>query len=104
MKCWNASQCKELLEKENVLALDIREPYEYHNVNCGFINIQMATLIDFLQEKDRSTPLILLCQSGKRAQAAGNLIETELGFTQVIIIEQGIQGWQMEVDPSLKLD
>jgi len=104
MKCWNASQCKELLEKENVRALDIREPYEYHHVNCGFINIPMATLIDFLQEKDRSTPLILLCQSGKRAQAAGNLIETELGFTQVIIIEQGIQGWQMEVDPSLKLD
>jgi rhodanese-related sulfurtransferase len=46
----------------------------------------------------------LLCQSGKRAQAAGNLIETELGFLEVIIVEQGIQGWQKEVDPSLKLD
>jgi rhodanese-related sulfurtransferase len=48
--------------------------------------------------------LVLLCQSGKRAQATGNLIETELGFLEVIIVEQGIQGWKMEVDPSLKLD
>ena len=72
MKYWNASRCKELLEKGTVLALDIREPYEYHHVNCGFNNVPMASLIEFLQEKDRSTPLVLLCQSGKRAQAAGN--------------------------------
>jgi len=104
MKYWNASRCKELLEKGSVLALDIREPYEYQHVNCGFNNVPMATLIEFLQEKDRSTPLLLLCQSGKRAQAAGNLIETELGFVEVIIVEQGLQGWQKEVDSSLKLD
>jgi sulfur-carrier protein adenylyltransferase/sulfurtransferase len=104
MKYWNASRCKELLEKGTVLALDIREPYEYQLVNCGFNNVPMASLIEFLKEKDRSTPLVLLCQSGKRSQAAGNLIETELGFLEVIIVEQGIQGWQMEVDPSLKLD
>ena len=104
MKYWNASRCKELLEKGTVLALDIREPYEYQHVNCGFNNVPMATLIEFLQEKDRSTPLVLLCQSGKRSQAAGNLIETELGFVEVIIVEQGLQGWQKEVDSSLKLD
>lgn len=104
MKLWSAKKCKEYLEKDSVLALDIREPYEYHQANCGFTNIPMATLIDFLQEKDRSTSLILLCQSGKRAIAAGNLIETELGFSDVIIVEHGIQGWQSDVDPSLKFD
>lgn len=104
MKCWNASRCKEFLEKETVLALDIREPYEYDHVNCGFNNVPMATLIEFLREKNRTIPLVLLCQSGKRAQAAGNLIETELGFSEVIIVEMGIQGWQLEVDPSLKID
>lgn len=92
------------MEKDSVLALDIREPYEYDHVNCGFNNVPMATLIEFLQEKDRTIPLVLLCQSGKRAQAVGNLIETELGFSEVIIVEMGIQGWQMEVDPSLKID
>ena len=51
MKYWNASRCKELLEKGSVLALDIREPYEYQHVNCGFNNVPMASLIEFLQEK-----------------------------------------------------
>ena len=60
----------------------------------------MASLIEFLREKDRTTPLVLLCQSGKRAQAAGNLMETELGFLEVIIVEQGLQGWQMELKES----
>jgi len=104
MKYWSAHQCKVFIETEKVLTIDIREPYEFQQVNCGFTNIPMDLLMNYLESKDRNTPIILLCHSGKRSQAAGNLIETELGFSDVIIVEHGIKGWQIEVDPSLKLD
>lgn len=104
MNYWSATRCKELIDSNQALAIDIREPYEFTYVNCGFKNIPMAELTSFLSTHDRSLPIILMCQSGRRAQAAGNLIETELGFTQVIILEDGIQGWKNEIDQTLKLD
>jgi rhodanese-related sulfurtransferase len=71
MKCWNASRCKELLDQGTVLALDIREPYEYQHVNCGFNNVPMATLIEFLQEKDRTTPLVLYVNQEEELKPQG---------------------------------
>jgi sulfur-carrier protein adenylyltransferase/sulfurtransferase len=104
MKLISAKTCKELIEKEKVLAIDIREPYEFEQVNCGFINVPMADLYEYLKSVEPNRMIIIMCQSGRRALATGNLVETELGFENIIVMEQGIQGWQAEVDPSLKLD
>jgi rhodanese-related sulfurtransferase len=46
---------------------------------------------------------MLLCRSGKRAEAIGNLLEVEHGFEHIIIVENGMQGWQEEVDTTLSI-
>jgi rhodanese-related sulfurtransferase len=45
-----------------------------------------------------------MCQSGRRAEAVVNLLETEFHFPQVFVMEGGILGWIEHVDPSLKHD
>jgi rhodanese-related sulfurtransferase len=45
-----------------------------------------------------------MCQSGRRAEAVVNLLETEFHFPNVFVMEGGILGWIEHVDPSLKLD
>jgi len=45
-----------------------------------------------------------MCQSGRRAEAVVNLLETEYHFPHVFVMEGGINGWIEHVDPSLKQD
>jgi rhodanese-related sulfurtransferase len=40
----------------------------------------------------------LLCNSGKRASALGNLLETEQAFLEVYIVEDGMQGWNRWIE------
>ncbi len=100
----SAKDCKVLIEGGDVLAIDIREKYEYDSGNCGFRNIPMADLQSALQNQDRLKSIVLMCNSGKRAQAAGNLLEMELGFGHIIILKNGIQGWKEMIDPTLVLE
>jgi rhodanese-related sulfurtransferase len=48
--------------------------------------------------------VVIMCQSGRRAEAVVNLLETEFHFPAVFVMEGGITNWIAQVDPSLKLD
>jgi len=104
MEFRNAIECQSLLNEEGALALDIREAYEYEYCNCGFQHIPMADLPMRLKEFDRHRKVILMCKSGKRAEAAGNLLETEMGFSHIIVLENGILGWKEHIDPTLTIE
>ena len=56
------------------------------------------------QEINSSKDVVIMCQSGRRAEAVVNLLETEFHFPNVFVMEGGIVGWIEHVDPSLKLD
>lgn len=104
MKILKATVCFKMIESNKAIhCVDVREPYEYEFGNCGFQNIPMETLKHQAEQMDKSIEIMLLCRSGKRAEAIGNLLEVEHGFERIIIVENGMQGWQEEVDTTLSI-
>jgi rhodanese-related sulfurtransferase len=105
MRYIDPKSCKERLSKEdNLIVIDIREDYEYEHCNAGFTHIPMGEISLRHQEINSTNEVVIMCQSGRRAEAVVNLLETEFHFPNVFVMEGGILGWIEHVDPSLKLD
>ncbi|MEI8116331.1 MAG: rhodanese-like domain-containing protein [Flavobacteriia bacterium] len=105
MRYIDPKSCKERLSKEDsLIVIDIREDYEYQHCNAGFTHIPMGEIADRHAEIPSDKDVIIMCQSGRRAEAVVNLLETEFHFPTVFVMEGGILGWIEHVDPSLKLD
>lgn len=104
MRYISPTDCKKRLDNNEVEVIDIREPYEFQACNAGFKNIPMAELslkIDNLSvDKDN----IIMCRSGKRAEAIVNFLETEHKITNLFVLEGGITEWANQIDNTLQLD
>lgn len=100
MKIIHPSEVNLLRENPSVLCLDIRECFEYEAENLGWTNLPMEQVIAFLKQEEvsKDQKLLLLCNSGKRASALGNLLETEQAFLEVYIVEDGMQGWNRWIE------
>ncbi|MFM2037492.1 MAG: hypothetical protein RL432_431 [Bacteroidota bacterium] len=97
MKMLHPSECTDLLADSSVLCIDVRENFEYEAENLGWLNIPMNHVLSYLQEEQISNNrrIVLLCNTGKRASALGNLLETEGVFSDIWIVEEGMQGWSL---------
>lgn len=70
-------EIKQLLSQQpNTRLIDVREPWEFEDHNIGGENIPLSKLPEHRESIVASkTPLIFLCQSGKRSQIALNLFQ-----------------------------
>lgn len=87
-----AAELKERLAKpEELIIIDVREPYEYAEHNIGAINIPLGSLpqkLDDLEEyKDEE--VIVHCRSGARSASAKAFLQQQ-GFTNVRNLLGGI--------------
>lgn len=89
--------------KDNLLLLDIREPYEYATLRIrDSINIPRGvlepsceygyeeTLPDLVSARD--SDIVLICRSGNRSLLAG-LVMQQLGYSKVRSLATGLKGW-----------
>lgn len=89
------TQATLLINREDALVIDVREPAEY---NAGHLaesrNIPLGVLVDRIGEieKFKDSPLILLCQSGVRSSGACTKL-AKLGFSKVHNLDGGIESW-----------
>jgi adenylyltransferase/sulfurtransferase len=60
----------------------------------------MALLVENISDLDSSKQIILVCKTGRRAEALANLLETEYGFTDVAIMGGGVTAWAAKFDPT----
>ncbi|MDB2408487.1 rhodanese-like domain-containing protein [Crocinitomicaceae bacterium] len=105
MKTICPKECKDRIAKgENLEIIDIRELYEYDQCNIGSRHIPMSEIIDNYDDLDSKNQIVILCRSGRRAEAVANLIECETQLNDVWIVEGGIKAWKEKVDPSLNLE
>ena len=92
----NPARATELINREDALVLDVREPGEYGAGHIlGAKNVPVARLdggaAELPKRKDR--PLIVYCDgSGRSAKAAAAL--KRLGFTRVANLSGGLAAWQ----------
>lgn len=102
MKIISAIEVSENLD--SYFIIDIREPYEYSFSNIRTVNIPMAEVCQHLDELPKDKPLVLMCKSGNRAAALGNLLSVDYGLSNVYVMEGGITAWKEQVDSSLIID
>lgn len=93
----------------SALIVDVREPQEFAaghvpgaiNIPRGLINSQIWNHIGAPEKADMERPIILQCQSGKRATLAAQTLE-ELGFTHTTAVIMNLDDWQQGGNPLVK--
>ena len=90
MKTINAKEFKNLLKNNNIFQIiDIREPYEYEDGALTNENIPLDKMMSSLNKIHKDRPVIIYCQSGKRASAIIYMLEKEYKLENLYNLEGG---------------
>lgn len=84
--------------------IDIRESYEYDIANIGARNIPMGEFCQRMNELPVGKTWVIMCKSGKRAEALANILEVEYQCTNIAVLEGGISAWIEAHNLSLNLE
>ena len=85
---------------ENLLVLDVREPYEYQIANIGATLIPMNEVPRRLNEIDRNREIVVHCAVGGRSQRVAEFLK-QSGYEKVSNLAGGIKAWSEQIDPSV---
>lgn len=82
--------------KDGSIVVDVRSTSEWRSGHiAGSLHIPLGRLVAQLQERPRSEPIVLVCESGSRS-AIGASLMTAAGFTDVTNLTGGIAAWRRE--------
>ena len=93
----SAAQATLLINREDALVLDVREPGEYGSghilgaKNVPLAKLQAAGAGELAKRREKT--LILYCDNGERAQKAAAALR-KLGFGKVVNLSGGLPAWQ----------
>ena len=86
---------------EQLLIVDVREPYEYQIAHIEGSELRpMSRIQEWWQELPRDQEVIVMCHHGGRS-ANVCMALSRAGFTQLTNMTGGIDAWTAEVDPSV---
>ena len=87
-------QAKKLLEEENALLVDVREPDEYAAKYIAGAHLQPLSVLSLLPaDENPERPAIYFCHSGNRTGTAEQTIEKR-GHSRTYIIDGGLDAWE----------
>lgn len=69
--------------------IDIREPYECIDSKSEAIQIPMEELVEHPELIAKGKKNVIMCNSGKRAAALVNLLETDYHLSKLYVLEGG---------------
>ncbi len=80
---------------EEIIIIDVREPYEYEEFNIGAQLIPLSDLPSRIEELEewKDTEIVVHCRSGNRS-AGAKAFMTQNGFTKVRNLLGGMMDWQ----------
>ena len=97
----SAAELKAMLDREDVLVVDVREPWERYICHIsGSRSIPLAALGDAVDLLDRNQTLVCYCKGGGRSASACQQLR-DAGFSDVRNLRGGILAWIDEVEPDL---
>lgn len=91
-------------DNATIQIIDVREPYEYQKANIGSTHIPMGEICGRTEELAKDKTIIIICRSGKRAEAVANILHTDFNYPKVLVLEGGILAWKEHIDQTLELD
>ena len=89
------TELKSKLEKgEEIILIDVREPFEHDEYNIGGELIPLGTLMDSIETLEAHKPktVVTYCRSGARSNAAAEAL-SNVGFT-VLNLQGGMIRWR----------
>jgi len=91
------SQATQLINREDALVIDVREPGEYGAGHIlGAKNLPLSRVDSGgaeLAPKRKDRPLILYCDTGNRSGKAAAALKAQ-GYTRVLNLSGGMGAWQ----------
>ena len=99
-----ASQARDMINSAaDLIVVDVREQYEYCNARGhipGSLNYpwNSAVLQARYAERPADGPVLVVCASGGRSNAAANFLDSK-GFSTVYDMKAGMSAWQWETAP-----
>ncbi|MXP67934.1 rhodanese-like domain-containing protein [Pantoea sp. Aalb] len=102
----NTSEMIHIINKEKAMIIDVRSYEDYKNGHIvGSIHIVGEDIkkrkVNELK-KYKSTPIIVVCNTGQHASVLARELST-LGFIQVFVLKNGINAWNNDNLPLVKL-
>lgn len=91
-----------LMAQNEILIIDVREPFEFSTSNIGGINIPIKSIEDQLSLISKSKSTMVLCRSGGRSRQAILKLQA-LGYTNVVNLKGGLLKWKEVVDRDFPL-
>lgn len=94
MKDYTPEELKEIINRDDLVLLDVREPWEYEEGNLTDNNIPVhdmpARMEELEQWKDKE--VVCYCNTGQSSMMAVNVLE-QAGFERVGHLQGGIEAW-----------
>jgi adenylyltransferase/sulfurtransferase len=92
---------RRLDRKEEILILDVREPYEYQMANLHGVLIPLRELPERVTELDSSRDTVVHCHTGVRSALAVQFLRQK-GFGKAVNLAGGVDRWAVQIDPSMR--
>jgi rhodanese-related sulfurtransferase len=90
----STSQATHLINREDALVLDVRDPGEYGAGHIlGAKNVPLSRLGDGDIAKRKERPVIVYCDGSERSSKAVSALRKQ-GFTRVVNLSGGLKAWQ----------
>lgn len=105
MKQLNPTELNDYLTDNNPVMIDVREAHELgHGMIEGAQHIPMNDIPARIGELEayKEDTIVLICRSGMRSTQVGQYLE-KLGFTDIINLNGGMNGWAVDVDTSVNV-
>ena len=94
-------ELKKMLKNNEVVLLDVREPYEIEICNIkGSLFIPMNEIPQNVEQLDKEKRYAVMCHSGVRSLYVSNYLNS-LGYSTLNVIG-GIERWATDVDKNMK--
>jgi rhodanese-related sulfurtransferase len=88
---------RRLLQHENLLLIDVREPFEHDEFNIGGTLIPLSEITKHLNNISKDKEVIFYCKKGIRSNIAIQRLQEKFPFKNLINLKGGIDAWKKEI-------
>lgn len=89
----SVEKAKEAVDGKDVQFIDVRTVEEYQSGHATkTVNLPLDSLEQSLAKLDKSKPVYVICQTGRRSQNGAEILEKN-GFKELYNIESGTSAW-----------
>ena len=83
-----------IANKEDIVIIDVREPYEREAFNIGGTLIPLNSIFENIALITKDKPVVIYCQKGMRSQIAIQRLQQKFNYSNLINLAGGMDAWK----------